>query len=116
MLGKALMRQWMGDDVTGLGSAQADIRVADQVATALAHTKPDWIVLAAAYTDVDGCEVNPALAAAVNTKGAVNVAQIAEKFGGGGHECAGGFSTEGPVQEAAQRVLSELRRHLPDLG
>ena len=52
----------------------------------------------------------------IRSKGAVNVAQIAEKFGGGGHECAGGFSTEGPVQEAAQRVLSELRRHLPDLG
>ena len=81
MLGKALMRQWMGDDVTGLGSAQADIRVADQVATALAHTKPDWIVLAAAYTDVDGCEVNPALAAAVNTKGAVNVAKLAAGMG-----------------------------------
>jgi bifunctional oligoribonuclease and PAP phosphatase NrnA len=52
----------------------------------------------------------------IRSKGAVNVAQIAEKFGGGGHECAGGFSTEGPVREAAQRVLSELRRHLPDLG
>jgi phosphoesterase RecJ-like protein len=49
----------------------------------------------------------------IRSKGAVNVAEIAEKFGGGGHECAGGFSTEGPVQEAAQRVLSELRRHLP---
>ena len=52
----------------------------------------------------------------IRSKGAVNVAEIAEKFGGGGHECAGGFSTEGPVQEAAQRVLSELRRHLPGLG
>jgi phosphoesterase RecJ-like protein len=52
----------------------------------------------------------------IRSKGAVNVAQIAEKFGGGGHECAGGFSTEGPVQEAAQRVLSELQRHSPDLG
>jgi len=52
----------------------------------------------------------------IRSKGAVNVAQIAEKFGGGGHECAGGFSTEGPVKEAAQRVLSELQRHLPDLG
>ena len=51
----------------------------------------------------------------IRSKGAVNVAEIAEKFGGGGHECAGGFSTEGPVQEAAQRVLSELRRHLPDV-
>jgi phosphoesterase RecJ-like protein len=52
----------------------------------------------------------------IRSKGAVNVAEIAGKFGGGGHECAGGFSTEGPVREAEQRVLAELRRHLPTLG
>jgi len=45
----------------------------------------------------------------IRSKGAVNVAEIAQKFGGGGHECAGGFSTEGPVAEAAKRVLAELR-------
>src|SRR6266705_2836060 len=81
MLGKALMRQWTGDNVTGLGSAQADIRVADQVETVIAHTKPDWIALAAAYTDVDGCEVNPTLASSVNTQGAINVANAAAEAG-----------------------------------
>jgi phosphoesterase RecJ-like protein len=45
----------------------------------------------------------------IRSKGAVNVADIAQKFGGGGHECAGGFSTEGPVEESARRVLAELR-------
>ncbi|HZD06811.1 MAG TPA: DHHA1 domain-containing protein, partial [Candidatus Limnocylindrales bacterium] len=45
----------------------------------------------------------------IRSKGAVNVAEIAQKFGGGGHECAGGFSTEGPVKAAAERVLAELR-------
>ena len=30
------MHQWTGDDVTGLGSAQADIRVPEQVDKALA--------------------------------------------------------------------------------
>ena len=48
----------------------------------------------------------------IRSKGAVNVADIAQKFGGGGHECAGGFSTEGPIEEAAKRVLSELRRKI----
>ena len=81
MLGKALMRRWTGDDVEGLGSAQADIRVAAQVESAIALTKPDWIVLSAAYTDVDGCELNPTLAAAVNTQGAVNVAKAAASAG-----------------------------------
>jgi phosphoesterase RecJ-like protein len=45
----------------------------------------------------------------IRSKGAVNVAEIAQKFGGGGHECAGGFSTEGPVEESVKRVLAELR-------
>jgi phosphoesterase RecJ-like protein len=49
----------------------------------------------------------------IRSKGAVNVADIAEKFGGGGHECAGGFSVEGPYTAAAERVLAELRGRLP---
>ncbi|HEY2497698.1 MAG TPA: bifunctional oligoribonuclease/PAP phosphatase NrnA [Candidatus Angelobacter sp.] len=52
----------------------------------------------------------------IRSKGAVNVAELAEKFGGGGHECAGGFSTQGPVQAAAERVLTELRGKVPGSG
>jgi dTDP-4-dehydrorhamnose reductase len=81
MLGKALMRQWTGDDVTGLGSAQVDIRDPEQVQRAIQQTRPEWIVLSAAYTDVDGCEINPTLASAVNTHGATNVAKAAASAG-----------------------------------
>jgi dTDP-4-dehydrorhamnose reductase len=86
MLGKALMRQWKRgtaeeDEVTGLGSPQADIRISAQVESAIQQSKPDWIVLAAAYTDVDGCELNPTLASAVNTLGALNVARVAADAG-----------------------------------
>src|SRR5690349_4496514 len=79
MLGKALMCRWPTDrdEVTGLGSAQADIRDSAQVENAIQQSKPDWIVLAAAYTNVDGCELNPSLASAVNTQGATNVARAA---------------------------------------
>jgi bifunctional oligoribonuclease and PAP phosphatase NrnA len=49
----------------------------------------------------------------VRSKGAVNVATIAEKFGGGGHECASGFSLEGPVAQAMERVLTLIRDCLP---
>jgi dTDP-4-dehydrorhamnose reductase len=77
MLGKALMRVWTGDEVVGLGSADADIRIAEQVQREVARARPDWIVLSAAYTDVDGCELNPEVASAVNTQGAVNVATAA---------------------------------------
>jgi dTDP-4-dehydrorhamnose reductase len=79
MLGKALLRQWQGDEVNALGSADADIRNPDQVQKAIDEARPDCIVLAAAYTDVDGCEINPQLAAAVNTYGAVNVAKAAAR-------------------------------------
>lgn len=49
----------------------------------------------------------------LRSKGAVNVADIAEKFGGGGHECASGFSTAGPLQAAEALVLGELRDKIP---
>jgi len=79
MLGKAMVRRWTGDEIIGLSSAQADIRNPDQVERAVVDAKPDWIVLAAAYTDVDGCELNPNLAAAVNTQGAIHVAKAAAR-------------------------------------
>ncbi len=47
----------------------------------------------------------------LRSKGAINVAAIAEKFGGGGHECASGFSMDGPLSVATERVLAQLRMH-----
>ena len=38
-------------------------------------------MLAAAYTDVDGCEADPQLAFAINRDGAVNVAAAAKEVG-----------------------------------
>ncbi|MGA7381335.1 MAG: dTDP-4-dehydrorhamnose reductase [Terriglobales bacterium] len=81
LLGKALVREWKSDEVTGLGSKDADIRDPQQVFAAVQRTQPEWIVLAAAYTDVDGCESNRELAFDVNCKGAVNVAQAAKACG-----------------------------------
>ncbi len=81
LLGKALVREWASDEVTGLGSKDADIRDPQQVLAAVQRTRPEWIVLAAAYTDVDGCENNRELAFAVNCAGAVNVAQAAKACG-----------------------------------
>lgn len=42
-------------------------------------------------------------------KGAVNVAAIAEKLGGGGHENAAGCTLDGPLERALQQILVELR-------
>jgi bifunctional oligoribonuclease and PAP phosphatase NrnA len=44
----------------------------------------------------------------LRSKGHVNVAAVAEGFGGGGHECASGFSLDGPLSEATDRVRQAL--------
>jgi dTDP-4-dehydrorhamnose reductase len=81
LLGKALMREWTGDEITGLGSNDVDIRESRQIDEAIRRTRPDWIVLAAAYTDVDDCESHRELAFDVNSRGAANVAQAAKQHG-----------------------------------
>lgn len=81
LLGQALMREWTGDDVVGLSVEDVDVRDPAKVREAVAKNRPDWIVLAAAYTDVDGCESNQELAFAVNRDGAVNVAEAAKRAG-----------------------------------
>jgi phosphoesterase RecJ-like protein len=45
----------------------------------------------------------------LRSKGALNVAQIAEGFGGGGHECASGCSMDGPLAIAVARILEKIR-------
>ena len=81
LLGKALLPQWEKDEVIGLGSSDADIRDATEVRAAIERTQPEWIVNAAAYTDVDGCESNQEEAFAVNCQGAVNIAASAKAGG-----------------------------------
>jgi len=79
LLGKALMSEATADDVTGFGSVDGDIRDAQAVLDLVERTQPDWIILAAAYTDVDGCERNRDLAFDVNCRGAVNVVRAAKR-------------------------------------
>ena len=81
LLGKELIRAWGGDAVTGLSSRDADLRDANRVQQMVRESAPDWIVLSAAYTDVDGCEANPEMAFAVNRDGALNVATAAKEVG-----------------------------------
>lgn len=81
LLGKALMREWTRDEVVGLATQDADIRDANKVLEVMERARPEWIVLAAAYTNVDDCESHPDLAFAVNRDGPVNVAQAAKRTG-----------------------------------
>jgi phosphoesterase RecJ-like protein len=45
----------------------------------------------------------------LRSKGNLNVAEIAELFGGGGHECASGCSMDGPLSVAVARMLEKIR-------
>ncbi|MGA6980559.1 MAG: bifunctional oligoribonuclease/PAP phosphatase NrnA [Candidatus Sulfotelmatobacter sp.] len=45
----------------------------------------------------------------LRSKGALDVARVAERFGGGGHECASGCSVEGPLPQAVRQILDSLR-------
>jgi phosphoesterase RecJ-like protein len=45
----------------------------------------------------------------LRSKGRVNVAQIAERLGGGGHESASGCTVKGPLDRALDAVLEPLR-------
>ena len=45
----------------------------------------------------------------LRSKGAVNVAKVAEAFGGGGHSCASGCAIEGPLSVATERMIAQLR-------
>ncbi len=48
----------------------------------------------------------------LRSKSTVRVAQVAERFGGGGHENASGCTLDGPLYAAMDRILDEVRRHL----
>src|SRR5882672_4278789 len=46
---------------------------------------------------------------ALSDLGDIQAAQIAEGFGGGGHECASGCSIDGPLSIAVARILEKIR-------
>ena len=81
LLGRPLVRAAGKHEVVALGSKDADLRDRVEVRKVVERSRPEWIILAAAYTDVDGCETNPQLAMEVNCRGAVHVAQAAREFG-----------------------------------
>ncbi len=81
LLGKALINEWTHEQLYLPSSREVDIRDASTVEAALATSRPEWIILSAAYTDVDGCETHQELAFAVNRDGAINVARAAKRVG-----------------------------------
>lgn len=52
----------------------------------------------------------------LRSKGKVNVANVAEHFGGGGHKCASGCSLDGPLAIAVSNVVNRLRAEAVTAG
>jgi dTDP-4-dehydrorhamnose reductase len=81
LLGQDLVRELAAEQLTSLSSKGADLRYRERIRQAIRDSRPDWIILSAAYTDVDGCESNRDLAFAVNCEGAIHVAEAAREAG-----------------------------------
>jgi len=83
LLGHDLVPELSGehDQLTALSVEDADLRDHAGVRDVIRDSRPEWILLLAAYTDVDGCESKRDLAFAVNCEGAVNVARAAQEAG-----------------------------------
>ena len=81
LLGQDLVQELKAEQLTALSSKDADLRDHSRIREVICDSRPDWILLCAAYTDVDGCEINRDLAFAVNCDGAVNVAEAAREAG-----------------------------------
>lgn len=80
MLGHDLMTTLEGD-VRGLDLPEIDITSFESVRRVLLTLKPEVIINAAAYTDVDGCEANVETAMAVNGEGVGLLSLAAREIG-----------------------------------
>jgi len=87
MLGKALTGAFAKYDVNLIkadikdSADPLDITERSDVSAFISQLMPDIVIHAAAYTDVDGCELNPDKAYLVNAEGTRNVAQACRDTG-----------------------------------
>ncbi len=81
MLGHDIRRVFSDVELVCLTYETLDITKLDQVMNRIREIKPDFVLNAAAFTDVDRCESEPDLAYTVNGIGARNVAMACEEAG-----------------------------------
>ena len=80
-LGRELAESFPGHEVVGPGRDVLDVEDRDGVLAAVAGLRPDAVVHAAAWTDVDGCEADPDRALRANALGTRHVAEAARRSG-----------------------------------
>jgi dTDP-4-dehydrorhamnose reductase len=80
-LGTALQQTLIEHEVVALSREALDITEKEAVFTAVSTHAPHLIIHCAAYTNVDGCAQDPALAYQVNGLGTQNMALACQEFG-----------------------------------
>ncbi len=80
-VGRELVDAFAVHDVVACDHAAVDVGDRERVLAAVTETRPDVVVHAAAWTDVDGCEGDPDRAWRVNALGTRHVVQAARLVG-----------------------------------
>jgi dTDP-4-dehydrorhamnose reductase len=80
-LGHSLLAAFESDDVVGLDRARLDVADRDAVLQAVGQLRPHVVVHSGAWTDVDGCELDPDRAFRVNALGTRNIVEAARLSG-----------------------------------
>jgi len=80
-LGKDLVRMLSDEHELFPFDLDMDVTILDGTMKTVTTISPDVVIHAAAYTDVDGCELNPDLAYKVNALGTQNVALACQRCG-----------------------------------
>jgi dTDP-4-dehydrorhamnose reductase len=70
-----------GDQIVGLDHAALDITNPQEVDATIDRERPDVVINCAAWTDVDGCEMNPERAQAANARGPELLALACRRVG-----------------------------------
>jgi dTDP-4-dehydrorhamnose reductase len=80
-VGRALQAELAGHEVTVVDLPEVDVAERAAAFQALTSANPELVIHCAAYTNVDGCAKDPALAYRVNALGTQNVALACQAIG-----------------------------------
>jgi dTDP-4-dehydrorhamnose reductase len=80
-LGRALRIALVDHDLTIIDLPEVDITIGSAIDQVMTETEPEIVIHCAAFTNVDGCALNPEMAFRVNGLGTQNVALACERSG-----------------------------------
>ena len=83
LVGRAVAQDWAraGDQIVGFDHAALDITDEQKVNATIDGERPEILINCAAWTDVDGCELNPERAQRMNARGPDLLARACRRIG-----------------------------------